>query len=336
MRAFVFGAGASVHAGYPLASKLWPAVEQWARQSVPSGDYCDGAVDRINDLFDLALPFEQILTEIDKRIESPRDIYEKVSLPVLRGQIQQLVCQYFDSIRSHNADLYSIFAQRVLAQRDVVITFNYDVALDRELQKSGKWSALDGYGFSLDPSAQRVSSCKLFKLHGSTNWIAQIFDGLKPGGFAMGPPNASLGNRPVIPTSDLEYLGANFADPQFKGTGGFVPSLIMPAAVKKFYMKTSLNLREWEDFWNSLWSQAEESVATAEEVHVIGYSLPDHDERAGKLLRTSRQGSEFSICCQSDTARLVETFQKMGFTNTHSGGDGSFEGWLGASATQLS
>jgi hypothetical protein len=97
-------------------------------------------------------------------------------------------------------------------------------------------------------------------------------------------------------------------------------------------MQTSLNPREWEGFWNSLWSQAEESVAAADEVHIIGYSLPDYDERAGKLLRGARRGSEISICCRSDTARLVETFRKAGFTNTRSGDDGSFEGWLKASA----
>lgn len=330
MRTFVFGAGASVHAGYPLASALWPALQQWERgQTFDPLDYCYGAVNSMNEVLDPSLPFELALTELDKRIQSPRDITEKARLPVLRGQIQQLVCRFFDSIRPHDATLYEFFAREVLTPDDTVITFNYDLSLDRELQKSGKWSALDGYGFSLDRSLQKRSACKLLKLHGSTNWIAQIFDGLA-WGFAMGPPNESLGCRPVIPTPDLEYLGANFVDTQFRGSGGFLPSLIMPAAEKKFYMQTSFNPREWEGFWDSLWSQAEEGVAVADEVHIIGYSLPDYDERAGKLLRGVRQGTEISICCRSDTERLVETFQEAGFANTHSGDDGSFEGWLNA------
>ena len=330
MKTFIFGAGASFHAGYPLASKLWPALEEWAGRSVRPAEYCDGAVDTMNRLFDMSLPFELALTELDRRIESPRDPFDKACLPITRGQVQMLICRFFDFIRSQSADLYRVFAQDVLAANDTVITFNYDVSLDRELQKSGKWCALDGYGFTLDPSLDQRSSCKLLKLHGSTNWIGQIFGGLTPGKLAMAPGNqSSLGRRPVIPTPELEFLGTDFVDSQFKGAGGFVQSLIMPAARKKFYMQTSLNPREWEDFWDSLWSQAKESIAISDELHIIGYSLPEYDERARRLLlETARRACDVSLSCRSDSGRLVEIFCQAGFADVHSAGDGSFENWL--------
>jgi len=331
VRTFIFGAGASVHAGYPLASALWPALQQWERgQTFDQFDYCYGAVDSMNEEFDTSLPFELLLTELDKRIQSPRNLTEKACLPLRRGQIRLLVCRFFDFLRSHDAMLYEFFAREVLTPDDTVITFNYDLSLDRELQKSGKWSALDGYGFSLDRSLQKRSACKLLKLHGSTNWIAQIFDGLARG-FAMGPPNESLGCRPVIPTPDLEYLGANFVDQQFRGTGGYQPSLIMPAAEKKFYFETSFG-REWEEFWDSLWALAKKSVAASDNVHIVGYSLPDYDQRAGQLLRTADPSCDLSIYCRSDSQRIVNVFQQEGFTKAHFEGDGSFEHWLGHSA----
>jgi hypothetical protein len=334
VRTFVFGAGASIHAGYPLASKLWTALQQWEReQAFAPLDYCCGAVNSVNEAFDISLPFELMLTDLDKRIQSPRNLFEKACFPVLRGQIQQLVCRFFDSIRSDYAKLYRTFAREVLAPGDAVITFNYDLSLDREMQDCGMWTALDGYGFPLERSTRQHSSCKLLKLHGSTNWIGQIFDGLAPGGFSVGSFNTpSVGLRPAIPTTDLNYLGANLVDPEFRGTGGFVPSLIMPAAEKKFYTETSINPREWEDFWNSLWSQAEDSIAGSDEVHIIGYSLPEYDRRANDLLLKTRRLGVLSICCRSDTARLVERFQKFGFQNARQGGDGSFESWLEVNA----
>ena len=66
MRTFIFGAGASVHVGYPLASKLWPGLQDWASQTIGSGDYCAGAVESVKDQFDVSLPFEQLLTQLDQ------------------------------------------------------------------------------------------------------------------------------------------------------------------------------------------------------------------------------------------------------------------------------
>ncbi len=282
-------------------------------------------------MFDTSKPFEVLLTDLDELISHTSD----QSLVSLRNSAQMMIYDYFNRIRGNSAELYRVFAHDILTPQDIVVTFNYEVALDRELCKSGKWNVLTGYGFVIDrpygpvidqPLAQ--PSCKLLKLHGSTNWIAQVFGGLQGAG-AVDFDEPMLGRRPVIPTPEMIYLGTHLVDPRFRTGTGFVANLIMPAANKKFFIETSFNPRELEDFWDLLWLQAKEAIATSDEVHIIGYSLPEYDNRARDLLLQSmRRETEVRICCRSGTNDLVELFRNSGFTNAHKGADGTFEGWL--------
>jgi hypothetical protein len=334
MKAYVFGAGASVHAHYPLASKLWPSVEVWARNE-PNAHIYRSAADNLNELFDTSKPFEMFLTELDDRISHTPD----QSLVSLRNHAQMMVYDYLNSIRGNPAEFYRLFAQSILTPQDTVITFNYDVSLDRELRRSGKWNVLTGYGFVIDQpygfaiDQPTVSpSCKLLKLHGSTNWIAQVLGGLQGAG-AVNPDEPLLGWRPVIPTPEMIYLGTDLVDRRFRMGTGFAPMLIMPVANKKFFIPTSFDPRELEGFWSSLWLQAREVIAASDEVHIIGYSLPEYDNRARDLLlRTMRREAEVSICCRSGTNDLIKLFRDSGFTKARAGADGTFEGWVKANS----
>src|SRR5271154_2923746 len=106
MRSFVFGAGASLHAGYPLASKLWPSVEEWVRKE-PLAHIYRSRVDEVDGLFDASKPFEVLLTDLDDRISLSSD----TSLISLRNHVQLMVYNYFNSIRENPAELYRLFAQ---------------------------------------------------------------------------------------------------------------------------------------------------------------------------------------------------------------------------------
>ncbi len=330
MKAYVFGAGASVHADYPLASKLWPSVEQWVR-SEPLAHIYRSAADNLNELLDTSKPFEVFLTELDDRISQASDQF----LVSLRNHAQMMVYDYLNSIRGHPADLYRLFAENILTPQDTVITFNYDVSLDRELRRSGKWNVLAGYGFVMDQPFGLATDhsaaglpCRLLKLHGSTNWIAQVLGGLQGAG-AVNLDAPLLGWRPVIPTPEMIYLGTDLVDRRFRMGTGFAPMLIMPAANKKFFTPTSFDPRELEGFWNSLWLQAWEAIAASDEVHIIGYSLPEYDNRARDLLlRAMRRETEVSICSRSGTDDLVKLFRDSGFTNARASADGTFEEWV--------
>ncbi len=320
MRTFIFGAGASVHAGYPLAANLWRAIEPWVSATFPEGHDLRVAVDTMKAEFDLARPFELVLTDLDSRIEpflrtrpTPReDMWEKVKLVTLRHAMRSMIPLYFNSVRSQAAELYRVFAADMLAPGDAIITFNYDLALDRELRRSGKWSIGDGYGFDIDSPAFGSSPCKLFKLHGSTNWRGELFQGSL--GFGqVSPEEWSLGQRPIIDPSEFEYLEyTNVSDPRCHSGRVRIESIVMPTAQKGFYNETSYG-REWEGFWNSLWLQAGEALVASNEIHLIGYSVPEFDTRAVELLATGiSKIASVSVCCRSGTGGVVKSLKRLG------------------------
>ena len=336
MRTFIFGAGASVHAGYPLASELWCAMEYWARATFPEGHDFRDAVDTMNAEFNPTKSFELVLTDLDSRIEpflkekptTPAGIREKIKLVYLRVALRAMIPSYFNSIRSQPAELYRIFTTEVLAPGDAVITFNYDLALDRELKQSGKWSIGSGYGFAVDGVSSEDSPCKLFKLHGSTNWRGELFQGNLSFG-QVNPRELSLGQHPIIGPSELEYLGYSKAsDPQGHNGRVSIECLIMPAAKKEFFTETSFG-REWEGFWDSLWSQAGEALKTSNEVYLIGYSIPEYDTRARELL-TARieESTPITVCCRSGTAGVVESLRHLGNIRVQPACSTTFEGWI--------
>jgi hypothetical protein len=336
MRAFILGAGASVHAGYPLATGLWSALESWARATYPAEHMFCSVVDEMNTRFDLSKSFELVLTDLDNRINillnttpiAPDDNFQKHLLLQLRNNMASMIPSYFNSLRSQPASLYDIFAGQVLASGDVVITFNYDLALDRALRRSNKWSIRDGYGFEVDIAALGSSPCKLFKLHGSTNWRGEVFRGME--GFSqMNWDERSLGQRPVIDSSELEYLGyLNASDPRCHRGRVRIESLIMPTANKQFFIETSLG-REWQGFWNSLWAQAGEALQASDEVHLIGYSIPEYDDRARGLLGTmTNRAAKIEACCYTGTSSVVESLKGLGLVNARPASVTDFEGWV--------
>lgn len=87
----------------------------------------------------------------------------------------------------------------------------------------------------------------------------------------------------------------------------------MPALPKPFYFETTFGL-EWEGFWDSLWLRAKRAISNADEVVIIGYSLPVADERARvMLLDGANKDVRLSICCGNATARLEHEFRDRGF-----------------------
>jgi len=319
MRTFIFGAGASLHAGYPLAADLWHVMERWVRATFPEDHNFRDAVDTMRTEFDVSKSFELVLMDLDNRIEpllkaSPatrKTIKEKVTLVYLRAAVQSMIPFYFNSVRSQPADLYRMFAADVLAPEDTIITFNYDLAVDRELKRSGKWSIGNGYGFEVDSGSFGNSSSKLFKLHGSTNWRGEPFKGAL--GFSQGDPaDLSLGQRPVIDPSEFEFLGYGSASDPLSHNGRVrIESIIMPTANKRFFRETSLG-REWEGFWDSLWYQAGEALRASRKVYVIGYSFPEYDTRARELLaKKICKNIKVEVCCHDGSMAVIDSLKKL-------------------------
>ena len=159
---------------------------------------------------------------------------------------------------------------------------------------------------------------EVLKPHGSTNWRALLFGGMT-GSFAG---RSSLGHRPVLFfRPDLDYLGyGDFVDPRCRGleTAATLPAMIMPALPKNFHFATTFG-EEWRGFWNGLWERARRSITNADEIVLIGYSMPVVDQRArAMLLGNPNKSVRLSICCGKSTSSLEQEFRGRGFSRLQS------------------
>jgi hypothetical protein len=208
----------------------------------------------------------------------------------------------------------------------VVITFNYDLALERELKRAGLWEIGDGYGFCVQTDLTPASNVKVLKLHGSINWYRAPIGA--PGNVVVG--SNFVGERPVLGVdADMSYLGyKGLRDPAVDNRRLTGTAIIMPVAHKKFYYETSLG-REWECFWDKLWNRAASALRACDETVMIGYSLPSADERARDLLLCrSNRNARWTVCCDRDTPCIQEQLRTHGF-NSLQNVPASFHEWLG-------
>lgn len=307
MRAFVFGAGASVHVGYPLTKHLGITLVDWAARN-PRPDHLHWLdADEVHALFPSLEDFEQVISELQSPAPgSPIDQLPKWKRGSILAGVREALCEYFDSLRLNSAPLYRQFAEEVCSPGDTVITFNYDVSLEAELRKAGKWHIGDGYGFPLDDSVTPPSPVKILKLHGSTSWIDILFDGARYGHVG---PAGPLGARPLILPQYFRFFGypPEIVDPRFEGGGSSRHgSMILPARSKVFDARTR--------FWDHLWRQASEALGIASEIVIIGYRLAPADERARDLvLRVGNKNCSITVCCGGDNAHIANELADAGF-----------------------
>jgi hypothetical protein len=132
--------------------------------------------------------------------------------------------------------------------------------------------------------------------------------GLRPSG---------LGQRPFVDNIDsvLPSYPNRVLDRAFP-LGGVVQgwtTLVLPTYEKQFSVTTSLE-EEWSSFYESLWTQAEASLARSDQIVVIGYSMPEADHRSRALLLwNSNKRAGVSLCCASSNKGLRAQFENHGF-----------------------
>jgi hypothetical protein len=239
-----------------------------------------------------------------------------------------MIPEFFRFLRQRPAGHYERLARERIRPGDVVITLNYDLALERELRRVGLWEISDGYGFPLGVDAIPQSQVSILKLHGSVNWLEVVFGGMK--GFFQSPPNA-FGPRPVVLPGEFEFLNypAELRDPLApSGTAGAYPAIIMPALNKRFYDRTSFG-DELASFWDGLWASAEGALWSSERIVIIGYSMPAADERAASLLLgKSNPRASVEVFCGRSTKKISEMFSGRGFRCSTSIRGHHFEDYL--------
>jgi hypothetical protein len=317
---YVFGAGASRHAGYPLASELGDALFNWVSRNRPEDYFLRVSLEKLKVLYPDLTDLEQILTELDECPENSRAAsLTNVERASLAGNFRYSVPEFFNALRQPSAPLYDQLARERVRSDDVILTFNYDLASERALKQVGLWEISNGYGFSLGIQRIPVSRVKVLKLHGSTNWWGTLFGGFVAGFSQVGP--CALPSRPVIFfQKDFEFLDYSneLSDPFCpRGSRAALHSaLIMPTLNKRFFASTSSGGHEWEEFWADIWGQAELALSAAEKIIIIGYSMPAADQAARNLLLTkSNKEAAITLVCGGSSLAIREEFQLHGVKN---------------------
>jgi NAD-dependent SIR2 family protein deacetylase len=281
---FMFGAGASRHAGAPLMANFLSAAEDLRN---------DGTIrNNLNEVVAAVEDLQNIFVKSSFDIENIENVFGAVEMAKLIRKFpgkseteidalaisvkQLIVATLENSVRFPFRDdhlyptsTYSQFSELVLAlnsrhgssARCSMITFNYDLALDYALHHT---VGPPSYCLS---DADRGQSARLLKLHGSLNWGRCLVCGtvlpltienwFRNKTFIRS--NASV----VLPLASqlgitLTCCG-QYVDP--------VPVLVPP----------TWNKTEYHNSLQKVWKQAASELGEAERIYIIGYSLPDSD-----------------------------------------------------------
>ena len=152
------------------------------------------------------------------------------------------------------------------AQTTAVISFNYDIAADMAMHKAGL-----GPDYIIEKPAGRQPFVPLLKLHGSLNWatekdsrrirplhLASYFQYYSYNVFGKEHSNARL----PIGSQLVEYF-KKFASTEVEAEPVIVPP--------------SWNKADYHSALSNVWAAAAKHLSEAEQIFIIGYSLPETD-----------------------------------------------------------
>jgi hypothetical protein len=308
---FVLGAGFSQPAGLPLADQLWREVRRRAvsldgheKFQRDLDDYiqfvadCEGKTltpDQVN--------FEQFLSYLD--LEFHLGLRGKDTWSRDGNETQVIVKTLIGQILTERTPpvvpkLYLDFAKK-LKPGDTVLTFNYDLLLERSLEAVGtpyrlfpdRFEEIYPDGGGVTDIDRELSEVLILKLHGSLDWFSKarylrmeqefkrigapgvpqdrIFDparGLQLRPLLEGPRPEADPLKEVYRVSEVEAIYAN--PPLFLNT----PLLVPPSTSKVLWFDA------FKDFW---WGMNSLGILNRR-LTVVGFSLAAHDEYARQVL----------------------------------------------------
>ncbi len=278
-RCFVLGAGFSKASGLPLASELTGLL---FRDAYPEGDdflahmretYL-GFLQRLYPSLDFESDwpdFEDIITLLDEW-ERYRSSYEGTETATVAGTVTHLksvllkhlgtcLCELTLSASQASKDLVAGFLQEVQKTNANIVSFNWDLVLECAAKDAGMRIKYD------DTEAPGVL---LAKPHGSLN-LAELDEGEydRLAATSINIRNLSVAWRNegsvVVCADDPSDAANRILHPFAEGQ----KVLVEPTARKAY-------LSGWIDLQ---WRSALHQMRSADEIVVIGYSLPDTDFR---------------------------------------------------------
>ncbi len=171
---------------------------------------------------------------------------------------------------TRRCDYHSLLFQD-LHPGDAIITFNYDLVIERAISRVAKQRKLKfgGWVYGCKHSLREdFDFPRILKLHGSSNWIVE--------GSEFRPREKSWDDFEKAP----RYLG-------HKGKG-FTYPIFLPFWDKEIEKEP----------WRTLWRSASRQLARTRILFVWGYSLPLTDVKARELLHISIpvDGAKVKLC----------------------------------------
>lgn len=221
--------------------------------------------------------------------------YTTSGLKELRGYIANYI--YLSLINDQvNKKNLSFFYNKMLQKDSSIITFNYDLILEKYLFSKGIWFPLDGYGFLIE-SIPKINSeyenltshIQILKLHGSLNWKV---DPLFHDSIELEWYNDF--NENIFPNYLADEKKRNFIY-----QGGFsTKSWLLPSWIKQFTYPEIIKV----------WNKASKVLNEADEIVFIGYSLPQADSAAYSLFANANQNYKNITIIDPNAESLLENY----------------------------
>ena len=235
--------------------------------------------------------FEKKGSNIQPHSAIPWWFTSKTELERIRNIIQTYF--YLVFVRLKGNILAKKFS-KIINSSDKVITFNYDLVLEKALLSAGIWSPLDGYvgvsEFERDEDKKclekrnKCSILRIHKMHGSINWeppSLRSIEKLRGRDYIV----IVMDNRE---SNQLHFEGLLDRHPDKINpgyVGGYGPGCMLPSFIKPFERKEMYEI----------WQSAIKVMSETEELVIVGYSFRPEDSNAFLLLSMLPQKSEIIL-----------------------------------------
>jgi hypothetical protein len=211
-----------------------------------------------------------------------------------------------------------------ISKEDSILTFNYDLVLERAFWKLGRWTPNEGYigvsDFDVpeDKGKLNQSSIRLLKLHGSLNWLPPkilppkenlriTLDNLECWGFFFENMEEMLKRRPKSPSgAATKEISKGYA-------GGIFRYWVLPSYVKRFD--------------RDIWKEASKIFQGTTHLIVIGYSFPKEDCHTKSLFESSLSKKREITVIDPNWEAIKFKLSDLGFNRVK--GITCLEEWLG-------
>jgi hypothetical protein len=137
----------------------------------------------------------------------------------LKSLVNDIIYLTTSWLKDKTCPYHDFLVNNILHEGDSVISFNYDLIIDKSLQNSKKWNETDGYGFISTMSRKdlmdyKPSQINLYKPHGSMNWFRRNILKLSQ------TQNNKDGLNQYIPQEDTQHINVIKIEQAFQGYNG--------------------------------------------------------------------------------------------------------------------